>query len=105
MFSVHAVPLFIFTRILPLPLLYSKKCLILMHDVYNKFVPCNISDLFTPTKDVHHHNTRSSTAGDFYINHSPLNHYKNSFSVMGAKIWSSIPDVMGHSQNIDSRKK
>ena len=203
-FSVHAVPLFISTNILPLPLLYFKNCSILMHDVHNKVVPSNISDFFTPTKDVHHYNTRSSTAGDFYIifidmfapkwtrgphnlarfpfwdpcitpgywawylnalptsgslirslfyafmpregiytcvfcpppplsdenpvmlhffayaeiifahilvfpacaievqhinensptNYSPLNHYKNSFSIMGAKIWNSIPDVM-----------
>ena len=66
-FSVHAVPLFISTNILPLPLLYFKNCSILMHDVHNKVVPSNISDFFTPTKDVHHYNTRSSTAGDFYI--------------------------------------
>ena len=93
-FSVHAVPLFISTNILPLPLLYFKNCSILMHDVYNKVVPSDISDLFTPTKDVHHYNTRSSTAGNFYINYSRLNHYKNSFSIMGAKIWNSIPNVM-----------
>ena len=38
-----------------------------MYDVYNKVVPSNISGLFTPTKDVHHYNTCSSTAGNFYI--------------------------------------
>ena len=93
-FSVHAVPLFIPTNILPLTLLYFKNRSILMHDVYNKVLPSDISDLFTPTKHVHHYNTRSSTAGDFYINYSRLTHYKNSFSIMGAKIWNSIPNVM-----------
>ena len=51
-FSVHAVPLFISTNILPLPLLYFKSYSILMHDVYNKVFPSYISNLFTPTKDV-----------------------------------------------------
>ena len=62
-----------------------------MHDVYNMM--SDISDLFTPTKDVHHYNTGSSTVGNFYINYSRLNHYKNSLSIMGAKLWNSIPDV------------
>ena len=78
-FSVHAVPLFISTNILPLPLLYFKNCSILLHDVSNKVMPSDISDLFTSTKDVHHYNTSSSTAGDFYTNYSRLNHYKNLF--------------------------
>ena len=92
-FSFPAVPLFISTDILPLRLLYFENCSILMHDVYNKVVPTDISDLYIPTKDVHHYNTRFSTAGNFYINYSRLNHYKNSFSIMGAKLWNSIPDV------------
>ena len=84
-FSVYAVPVFISTKILPLPLLYFKNCSILMHDVCNKVVPSNISDLFTPTKDVRHYNTRSSTAGDFYISYSRLNHYKYSFPIWAQK--------------------
>ena len=28
----------------------------------------------------------------YYINHSRLNHHKNSFSIVGAKIWNSIPE-------------
>ena len=90
-FSFHAVPHVISTNILPLRLLWFKNCSVLMHDVYNMM--SDISDLFTPTKDVHHYNTRSSTVGKFYINYSRLNHYKNSFSIMGAKLWNSIPDV------------
>ena len=104
-FSFHAVPLFISTNILPLRLLDFKNCSILMHDVYNKVVPSDISDLFTRTKDVHHYNTRSSTDGNFYINYSRLNHYKNSFSIMGAKLWNSIPDVMRQLPKYRFKKK
>ena len=104
-FSVHAVPLFISTNILPLPSLSFKNYSFLIHDVYNKVVPSNISDLFTPTKDVHHYNNRSSTAGDFYINYSRLNHYKNSFSIMDAKIWNSNPNVMRQLSKYRFKKK
>ena len=65
-----------------------------MHDVYNNVVPSNISDLFTPAQDIHHYNTRSSSSGNFRTNYSRLNHHKNSFSIIGAKIWNRIPEVM-----------
>ena len=65
-----------------------------MHDVYNNVVPSNISDLFTPAQDIHHYNTRSSSSGNFHTNYSRLNHHKNSFSIIGAKIWNRIPEVM-----------
>jgi len=93
-FSDHAIPLFISSNILPLHLLYFKHSSTLMDDVYNNVVPSNISDLFTPTQDIHHYNTRSSSSGNFYTNYSRLNHHKNSFSVIGAKIWKSIPEVL-----------
>jgi len=62
-----------------------------MH-VYNNVIPSNISDPFNPTQDIHHHNTRSSSSGNFYINYSRLNHHNNSFSIIEANIWNSIPE-------------
>ena len=91
-FSDHAIPLFISSNILPLPLLYFKLSSTLMPDVYNKVIPSNISDLFTPTQDIHHYNTRFSSTDNFYINYSWLNHHKNSFPSIGVKIWNSIPE-------------
>ena len=106
-FSVHAVPLFISANILPLPLLYFKNCSILMHDVYNKVVPSNSSNLFTPTKDVHHHNTCSSTAGDVYINNSRLNPaLQELFFHYGRKyLEQCIPDVMKQLPKYRLKKK
>ena len=106
-FSVHAVTLFISTNILPLPLLYFKNCSILMHDVYNKVVPSNSSNLFTPTKDVHHHNTCSSTAGDVYINNSRLiPALQELFSHYGRKyLEQCIPDVMKQLPKYRLKKK
>lgn len=76
-----------------------------MHDVYNKVVPSNMSALFRPIKDAQHYNTRSSTAGYFYINYSRRNHYKNNNSSMGAKIWNCIPDVLRQLPKYSFKKK
>ena len=41
---------------------------------------------------MHHYNTRSASSGNYYIDNSRLNHHKNSFSIVGAKSWNSIPE-------------
>ena len=90
-YSDHAIPLFFSSDILPLPMLHYKLLSILMLDVHNKLVPSNLLELFTSTRDVHHYNTRSSSSDNFFINYSRLNHHKNSFSFLGAKVWNSLP--------------
>ena len=57
--------------------------------------PPIVSNLFTYSSKIHHHNTRFSAAGNFYLKHSRTDHMKNSFSRIGAKIWNSIPDSDG----------
>ena len=64
----------------------------LMLDITTNSAPQNICNLFTSTQDIHQYNTRSASSGNYYINHSRLNHHKNSFSIVGAKIWNSIPE-------------
>ena len=63
-----------------------------MHDVFNNVTPPNVSNLFTYSSTIHHHNTRFSVAGNFYVQYSRTDHLKNSFPSIGAKIWNSIPD-------------
>ena len=91
-FRFHAVPLFKLSYVLPLNFLYFKTICLIMHDVSNNVTPPNVSSLFTYSSKVHHHNTRFSAAGNFYIKHSRTNHMKNSFSRIGVKISNSIPD-------------
>ena len=62
-----------------------------MHDVSNNVIPPNVSNLFTYSSKVHHHNTRFSASGNFYIKCSRTDHMKNSFSRISAKLWNSIP--------------
>ena len=73
-------------------MLYFKLSSILMFDITTNSAPQNICNLFTSTQDIHQYNTRSASSGNYYINQSRLNHHKNSFSIVGAKIWNSIPE-------------
>ena len=92
-FRFPAVPLLKLSNVRPLNFRYFKTiCLINMHDVSKNVSPPNVSNSFTYSSKVHHHNTRFSAAGNFYIKHSRTDHMKNSFSRIGAKIWNSIPN-------------
>ena len=88
----HALPLFKLWNVLPLNLLYFKTICLIMHDVFNNVTPPNVSNLFTYSSKIHHHNTRFSVAGNFYLQYSRTNHLKNSASSIGPKIWNSIPN-------------
>ena len=91
-FRTHAIPYFSQSNILPITTLYFKLSSILMLDITTNSAPQNICNLFTSTQDIHQYNTRSASSGDYCINHSMLNHHKNSFSIVGEKIWNSIPE-------------
>ena len=93
-FRTHAIPFFAQSNILPITMLYFKLSSILMLDITTNSAPQNICNLFTSTQDIHQYNTRSASSGNYryYINHSRLNLHKNSFSIIGAKIWNSIPE-------------
>ena len=88
---IHAIPYFVSSNIMPISMLYFKLSSILMLDVSNNSAPPSLSDMFTPTDQVHKYNTRSSSSSNFYRSYSRLNHHKNSFASNGAKIWNSIP--------------
>ena len=88
----HAIPYFAQSNILPITMLYFKLSSISMFDITTNSAPQNICNLFTFTQDIHQYNTRSASSGNYYINHSRFNHHKNSFSIVGAKIWNSIPE-------------
>ena len=72
-------------------MLYVKLSSLLMHDVHNNLIPSNLSGMFSLSRQIHNHNTRSSSAGNYYINCFRLKQNKNPFSRIGCKIWNSIP--------------
>ena len=87
-FRTHAIPYFAQSNILPITMIYCKLSSTLMLDITTNSASQNICNLFTFTLDIHQYNTHSASSGIYYINH----HHKNSFSIVGAKIWNSIPE-------------
>ena len=61
-------------------MLYFNSFLKLMHDVYNKKTPANISNLFTPVQ-----NTGFLSTKNFFVRNSNVNNFKNSFSRAGSE--------------------
>ena len=65
-FRFPAVPLLKLSNVLPLNFRYFKASCLTMHDVLKIVSPPNVSNSFTYSSKVHHHNTRFSAAGNFY---------------------------------------
>ena len=65
-FRFPAVPLLKLSNVLPLNFRYFKTSCLTMHDVLKIVSPPNVSNSFTYSSKVHHHNTRFSAAGNFY---------------------------------------
>ena len=63
----HVIPLFVSVNVLPLNILYFETVCSLMHDISTNSAP-----LFICSSDVHTYNTRSSDAGNLYVNKSRL---------------------------------
>ena len=77
---------------------------ILMHDINCKTAPSKLLDRFTCADSVHSYNTRSASAGRFYIKHSRLKQQSHSFSRIGCKIWNGLPEHL-RTKNKTSFKK
>ena len=104
-FRSPAVPYFLHVNIMPITMLYFKLSSVLMFDVYNNTAPHNILHLIIPTQQIHSYITRSSSSGNYYISHSRLNQKIDLFSIIGAKIWNSIPETYEILQNLSLKKK
>jgi len=89
-YTSHAIPLFISSSLLPLDLIYFKSVVILMYDVSTNTLPPQISNLFNYQHNIHSHNTRSSTRGNFFLKYSRLEEQNMSFSRSGIRIWNNL---------------
>ena len=89
-YKAHAVPFFISSSLLPLDLLYFKSVAVLMYDVSNNTSPPQISNLFNYQHNIHSHNTRSSTRGNFFLEYSRLDKLNMSFSRNGVRVWNNL---------------
>ena len=82
---VHAIPLFVSTKTLPINMFYYKSVACLMHGVSNKRVSSNFLDLLTETSEMHSYFTRSSASANYYIKYSRLNIQNGSFFTIKSK--------------------
>ena len=89
-YKAHTVPFFISSSLLPLDLLYFKSVAVLMYDVSNNTSPPQISNLFNYQHNIHSHNTRSSTKGNFFLEYSRLDKLNMSFSRNGVRVWNNL---------------
>ena len=104
-YKSHAVPFFISSNLLPLDLLYFKSVAILMHDVFNNLSPPQITNIFNFQSNIHPHNTRLSSRGNFSVQYSRLEKRNRSFSWVGVKVWNSLPVEMRHTPKTNFKRK
>ena len=104
-YKSHAVPFFISSNLLPLDLLYFKSVAILMHDVFNNLSAPQITNIFNFQSNIHPYNTRSSSRGNFSVQHSRLEKQNRSFSRVGVKVWNSLPVEMRHTPKTNFKRK
>ena len=86
----HSLPFFVSSNILPIELLCFETVSVFMHDVSNNTAPENLCDAFTRSRQIHSHNTRSASAGNFYVKPSRLNLMRNSVARFGTVLWNSL---------------
>ena len=61
----HSLPLFFDLQILKLDDMYHLYVSTLVYECHNNLAPNHFSDYFTQVSDIHHHNIRSASHGDF----------------------------------------
>ena len=75
----HAIPLYVYSNILPVDMLYFKSIASLMHDINNQSAPLNLINLFDRVDSVHSYRTRSASTGKCHIKCSKLTQLSHSF--------------------------
>ena len=73
----------------------------LLWKINNNMTPDYLSTFFTPISSIHSHNTRSASAGRFYISQS----HPKSLNATGSKIWNTLPQHVRDTSSLYSFKK
>ena len=68
---------------------YFETVLIVMHYVAHDSVPLKLKNLYRPSNQVHSHNTRLSSAGNYYVKPSRTNEMRDSITRLGPNLWNS----------------
>ena len=68
---------------------YFETVLIVMHYVPHDSVPLKLKNLYRPSNQVHSHNTRLSSAGNYYVKPSRTKEMRDSITRLGPNLWNS----------------
>ena len=72
---------------------YFETVLIVMHYVAIDSVPLKLKNLYRPSNQVHSHNTRLSSAGNYYLKPSRTNEMRDSITRLGPNLWNSLNNI------------
>ena len=102
----HSLPLFSDLQILKLDDIYYLYVSSFVYECHNNLATNHFSDYFTQVSDIHHHNTRSTFHGDFFLKRkNTLQHGLQSVCFNRAKIWNNIPLDIQNSLSVANFKK
>ena len=88
----HSSPLFSDLQILKFDDIYHLYVSSFVYECHHNLAPNHFIDYFTQVSDIHHHNTRSASHGDFFLKKkNTLQYGLRSVCFNGAKLWSKHP--------------
>ena len=91
-FKEHTGPLFKELLISPLDAINKEAIALFMFRYFNNNLPSSFNDFFFLNKDVHQHNTRSSS-NVHKIQARLANYQKLSVKYEGVSIWNNLPNL------------
>ncbi len=68
----------------------------------NNLAPCYLTDLFQTNNSIHQYITCQSN--DLHVVKSKLEYYNRSFTIIGAKLWNSLPQNVKDMPTLSSFK-
>jgi len=63
-----------------------------MHSYYNKLLPNHFDEYFIPISSIHSHSTKLANSNNLFLPRVNSSSGKCSFTFVGPKVWSSIPN-------------
>lgn len=99
----HTLPLFKKLSILPIDEINREKTALFMFRYFNKMLPMAFDKFFSLNRDLHSHNTRSSTK--IHVDYVRTNYKKHSIKYRGSQTWNNLPPDIKMSKSIYIFKK
>ena len=102
----HSLPLFFDLQFLKPDEIYHIYVCYFVYECHNNLAPNHFSDYFTHVSDIHHHNTRNASHGDFFLKRkNTLQCGLCSVCFNGAKIWNNISLDIQNAPSVGNLKK